>query len=240
MQINREKGAEPLYIQLKEMIKGDIKAGKYKAGELIPTELEYQNKFNISRITARQAINELALEGYVKRVKGKGTIVQSPRIEEPLARIKSFTNEMKERGIEASTKWAEITITKAFDDVPENLQVEKGEDIYRVRRVRCADGEPIVLFDTYFKMELNLKLNNDLYYGSLYDYLHATRGINITKIKQHIGAASANGFISEHLGIKKGEPILTVKRQSFDENGNLIEFTKGYYVAERYEYYIEI
>lgn len=240
MQINREKGAEPLYLQLKEMIKSDIKAGRYKAGELIPTELEYQNKFNISRITARQAINELALEGYVKRVKGKGTIVQYPRIEEPLVRIKSFTNEMKERGIKASTKWAEITITKAFDDIPENLQVEKGEDIYRVRRVRCADGEPIVLFDTYFKMELKLELDNELYYGSLYDYLHSTRGINIAKIKQHIGAASANGFISEQLGIKKGEPVLVLKRQSFDESGNLIEFTKGYYIADRYEYYIEI
>lgn len=240
MQINREKGAEPLYLQLKEMVKENIKTGKYKTGELIPTELEFQKEFNISRITARQAINELALEGYVKRIKGKGTIVQYPRIEEPLVRIKSFTNEMKERGIEASTKWAEITITKAFEDVPENLQVEKGEDIYKVRRVRCADGEPIVLFDTYFKMELNLELDNELYYGSLYDYLHTTRGINIAKIKQHIGAASANSFISEHLGIKKGEPVLVLKRQSFDENGNLIEFTKGYYIAERYEYYIEI
>lgn len=240
MQINREKGADPLYLQLKEMIKNDIKAGIYKPGELIPTELEFQNKLNISRITARQAINELALEGCLKRVKGKGTIVQYPRIQEPLVRIKSFTNEMKERGIEASTKWAEITITKAFDDIPENLQVEKGEDIYKIRRVRCADGKPIVLFDSYFKMELNLELDNQLYYGSLYDYLHNTMGISISKIKQHIGASSANSLISECLSIKKGEPVLVLKRQSFDENGKLIEYTKGYYIANRYEYYIEI
>ncbi|WP_066500607.1 GntR family transcriptional regulator [Abyssisolibacter fermentans] len=239
MQINRGKEYEPLYVQLKEKIKEDIKSGKYKIGDLIPTELEFQKKYNISRITARQAINGLAKEGYVKRVKGKGTLVQSPIIEEPLTRIKSFTNEMKDRGIKASTKWAEITITKAFDDIPEKLKVEKGEEIYRVRRIRCADGEPIVLFDTYFKMDLKLELNNDLYYGSLYEFLDDVKGIKIKKVKQHIGASIADEHLSEYLDIEKGNPVLTIKRQSFDKNESIIEYTKGFYIANRYEYYIE-
>lgn len=240
MELKREKNAHPLYLQLKDIIKNEIHSGIYKTGDIIPTELEYQKKYNISRITVRQSINSLVQEGYLKRKRGKGTIVQPPKIEEPLIRIKSFTNEMKERGIKPSTKLAEISITKAFNEVSKMLGLNDGDEVYRIRRVRCANNEPIVLFNTYIKRDMDLDLDNRIYYDSLYKYLECKKGIKINRIIQRIGATAAVEALSDYLDINIGDPLLVVKRQSFDINGSIVEFTIGYYIANRYEYYIEM
>lgn len=95
MQLNFTKGAMPLYLQIQEYLKAKIVNGGYAYGELIPSELELEKMFKVSRITIRQAIADLEKEGYVKRQRGKGTTVTySERIDESLCAIRSFTKEM--------------------------------------------------------------------------------------------------------------------------------------------------
>ena len=69
---------EPLYMRIKDDIKTDIKNGKYKKGDKIPTEPELSSAYDVSRITVRRAIEELSSEGYLIKKQGRGTFVSSP------------------------------------------------------------------------------------------------------------------------------------------------------------------
>lgn len=237
---NKSKGAKPLYLQLSEILEAEINSDKYKPGDLLLPEFDYVEKYKLSRITVRQAIRELVLKGYIKRIKGKGTIVLPPIIKEPLIKIKSFTNELKERGIVPSTKSSKIVITKSFGETSKYLQQNDGDEVYKLTRIRCANDIPIVIFETYLKKHLSMNLDNQVYFGSLYEYLKEEKNIELQRVTQRISAAIADNKTSQLLNIKPGDPILILKRQSFDINNNIIEFTVCNYVAERYEYYIEI
>lgn len=240
MILERKKGSKPLYIQLKDILKKEILEEKYKPGNLIGTEKEYEEIYGVSRVTVRRAIDELVQEGYLKSKRGYGTVVLPPKVKEPLIRIKSFSDEMKERGIMPSTKWADIVITKAFNDVADAMNLNKGDEVYRIKRLRCGDGEPIVFFETYLKRELNLPLDDNIYYDSLYTYLEKKKNISIKKLSQRISAINADKDLSEILEIEPRDAVLLVARVSYDKEDNIVEYTKGYYIANRYEYYIKL
>ena len=95
----------PLYFQLKKLILSEIKEGNYRSGELIPTEKEISDAFQISRTTVRQAITELVQEGWLYRVKSKGTFVAQPKISQDYIRkIESFNNQIFRLGMTPSTE----------------------------------------------------------------------------------------------------------------------------------------
>ena len=120
----RSKGAPTLKEQLINIIKSDIETGVYKEGELLPREIDYEEKYGVSRITVRAAIGELEQKGYVERIKGKGTIVLKYRKSEPLLKIEGFTDEMKAKGIIPTTASAVIKLVKADADSAAALGID--------------------------------------------------------------------------------------------------------------------
>lgn len=166
------KGAVPLYIQIKKIIKDKILSKEYAPGDSLPSEAQLQEIFHVSRITARQAIAQLESEGLVERARGKGTrVLFQNKIEEQLAGIKSFTNEMLERGIQPGTRWAHIELVKADRHVADIFGCKKGDLVYRLDRVRTGDDVPIVYFVSYFSRDRNLPLEDEKYTGSMYALL---------------------------------------------------------------------
>ena len=99
--LDDSKGAPPLYLQISNILREKIIKQEYEYGDHIPSEKEIQELYGVSRITARQAIQELEQDDMVKRARGKGTIVTfQPCIDEYLNTIRSFTDEMKERNLD--------------------------------------------------------------------------------------------------------------------------------------------
>lgn len=95
---------EPLWLNVYKKIKYDITNSKYKEGDYLPNELELTSIYNVSRITVRTALAKLADDGLIKRIKGKGTVVQRGKIGEPLLKIRGFTQEMKQNGLKAARR----------------------------------------------------------------------------------------------------------------------------------------
>ena len=222
------KGAVPLYIQIKKIIKDKILSKEYAPGDSIPSEAQLQEIFHVSRITARQAIAQLESEGLVERARGKGTrVLFQNKIEEQLAGIKSFTNEMLERGIQPGTRWAHIELVK-------------GDPVYRLDRVRTGDDVPIVYFVSYFSRDRNLPLEDEKYTGSMYALLDELNIRKPVKTRENFKAITARKEEAEKLDIKKGDPLLIRERVSYDHEGNVLEYTISYYPGERYSYSIEL
>lgn len=241
MQLDYSKGAIPLYLQIKKELKEKIESKDYPYGSLLPSELELESVYGVSRITIRQAISELEKEGYVKRARGKGTtITYSEKIDENLTAIRRFTTEMNERGLTPGTLEARIEKISANKEVAEHLDLKVGEDVYYLYRVRTGDGDPIVLFESFIPTNYTLSLNNELYYDSMYDVFEKV-GIGMPMVvNENFQAMLADERLSKALQVKKGSAIFKRVRTAYNEDNKPIEYTISYYRGERYSYSIEL
>ena len=238
-ELDFRKGAVPLYIQIQRILKEQILQREYAPGEMIPSEAQLQTLFHVSRITARQAIAQLEREGLVERARGKGTkVIFQNKIQEELKGVKSFTQEMIERGITPGTSYAHIEMVCAQEQLSQIFGCQQKELVYRLARVRTGDGLPIVYFETYFAKEHNLPLDDEKYQGSLYDLLDELHIHKPVRSKESFYAIVATKEIASKLEMEKGEAILVRQRISYDENDHVLEFTKSYYPGDRYSYLI--
>lgn len=235
------KGAIPLYAQIKKIVRDKILSNEYAPGDSIPSEAQLQKMYNVSRITARQAIAQLESEGLVERARGKGTrVVYQNKIEETLNGIKSFTNEMLERGIEPGTRYSHIELVKADKQIAQVFQCEVGDEVYKLSRVRTGDNIAIVYFESYFSKERNLPLDDEVYQKSMYTLLDELNICKPKKSKENFQAITATKEIAEKLDMKKGEAVLTRTRISYDNEDKVLEYTMSYYPGERYSYTINL
>lgn len=239
-QLDMNRGAAPLYLQISQILREKILNREYAYDTIIPSEAELQKTYGVSRITARQAIQELEKDGLVKRARGIGTLViYQKRIEEYLSRIQSFTDEMKERGITPSTSYAHIEQVEADAELAKVFETKPGTPLYRVERVRNGDGEPIVVFISYFQLECRFELDDSRFMGSVYEMLKE-QGIVPVYVKESFDCMMPDARIKSQLDIKKPLPVLRRIRRSYLADGRMLEYTLSYYRSDRYAYYIEL
>src|SRR5215210_2988344 len=140
-----KSGPLPRYYQLKEIIRERLRTGEWAPGSLIPSERELCERYGISRMTARQSISELVNEGLLYREQGKGTFVGHPKIAQQLLRLTGFTEDMRAREQRPGAKVLRAEMWPAAAATAERLRVRLGQPVYRLRRLRLADSEPLAL-----------------------------------------------------------------------------------------------
>ncbi|WP_308585581.1 GntR family transcriptional regulator [uncultured Holdemanella sp.] len=231
--LDTTSGHLPYYKQIKEFYKEDIQNGVLSLGDRVDSEMEIQQIYDVSRITARQAILELEQEGMVKRGRGKGTFVTfRPKIKEELSHIRSFTDEMIALGRVPGTQAFHITKeipddeTRALFGLPEEM-------MYCVRRVRTADDVLLVYFVSYFPLGLDLPLDLQEHTQSVYEAIGSP-----VRIDEEFSAMNPSEEVCLALKIRKDQPVLVRKRVSFDEKERKMEYTMCYYRGDLYSYTI--
>lgn len=241
--LNTSKDAPPLFIQIKNDIKRRIEEGHWKPGDKIPSEIELCKYYDVSRITVREAINELVWENYLVRKRAKGTFVLDKKEREPKkdysTLVKSHAYEMNEIGKEATTYYADVKKIKATDTIARELEIPVGSDVIQLKRLRGVNNEYPIYFKTYWKYEPYFSLNTDKYYGSFYELLN-NHGIKITKIKEYLEAITPSDEVKEKLNIPEGKPVLKRVRKATNTERTFIEYSECYYVGENYRYYIHL
>ena len=131
----------PLYYQLKEILLEKIEIEELKEGDMIPSENELQQIYDVSRATVRNAIQLLVNEGFMEKKKGKGTFVKRRKIEEQLPVLKSFTEEMA--GIDASKKVISVEYVKPSPAVRSRLKLAPDETVFSLKRLMLVDGKTL-------------------------------------------------------------------------------------------------
>ncbi len=232
----------PLYFQLKERILSEIKSGAYPSGSLIPTENELSEAFQISRTTVRQAITELVQEGWLYRVKSKGTYVSQPKIKQDFVnRLESYNNQMARLGIAASTEVLDFKLMKAPDYVSKHLWLHEKEKVIFLHRKRFADGEPIVTVKTFLPQHrCSFILDQDFTKASLYELLGRSDETRITRIERRIEAVEANGEDILHLNIRRGKPIQFFTSIGYNQYDQPIEFSRARYRGDSSSFEITV
>ncbi|WP_121664656.1 GntR family transcriptional regulator [Metabacillus litoralis] len=230
----------PLYYQLEEQIKKSIISEELQPGDVLPSERELSENYQISRMTVRQAITNLVNKGYLYREKGKGTFVSSQKFEQNLQGLTSFTEDMKARNLVPGSKLLHFEISPAIEEIKEWLSLEEEELIYKIKRLRLANDEPIAVETSYLPVKLIPGLTPDILGNSLYKYIEDDLQLSIGHAAQTVEAAIVRDEDIKHLNVNKNVPVLLIQRETYLEDGTPLEIVKSSYRADRYKFKINI
>lgn len=225
----------PLYFQLKELILDEIKKENYKDGDMIPTENEISEKFQISRTTVRQAITELVQEGWLYRVKSKGTFATHPKIPQDfLRKVESFRDQIERLGMKPSTQLIELKRGKADKEVAKALDMAEGDEVVYLFRKRFADEKPIVTIQTYLPFDrCSFIMEHDLEKEALYEVLAQKMDTKIHRVKRKIEAVEAEEGDVQLLGMEQGKPVQFFTSIGYTCEDVPLEYSKARYRGDR-------
>lgn len=225
----------PLYHQLSMILLSQIKEQKYHPGDMIPTENELQSLYQLSRTTVRQAISVLVQDGWLTRVKGKGTFVARHKIKQDFAnRIESYNDQILREGMLPSTKILELKVVPASGDVAENLKLPVGAAVIHIERLRFADSDPVVIVDTYLPFDkCSYVMDRNLEEESLYSILNSDSKTAVVYIRRTIEAIPADEYDSRKLELQEGAPVHYFKSIGFNSNNEPIEYSFARYRGDR-------
>lgn len=226
----------PIYYQIEEQIKKQIENGELQQNDALPSEREFAERFQISRMTVRQAINNLVNEGYLYRQKGRGTFVLGKKLEQQLVGLTSFTEDMKARGMTPSSKLLTFTIVPCTDKIAEQLEISKYSPVYEIKRIRLADDIPMALETVYMSANLVKGLTESIVNKSLYQYIEQHIHLKIGYATQTLESSISSDLEIEHLGVSKFSPILFIQRNTYLEDSTPLEIVKSSYRADRYKF----
>ena len=240
MVLDRSKDSKPLYLQIKDILKHKIINNEYAVGSTIPSENELEEIFGVSRMTIRQAVNELVNEGLLRkeRGRGKGTVVLSNAIADKISTVKSFTQKMQEKGYILKNKKINISLVTPDPAVVAAFNIEPTDKVLRLSRIRMVNNDIIMYSISYVPGFLDLPFDAELY-GSLYQLL-SNQNIQISHAEEYIEAMLADEEISRELEIPLNAAVLKRTRISQDQYNRNVEYTTTYYRSDKYKYVVEL
>jgi GntR family transcriptional regulator len=231
----------PRYHQLKEILRERVRTGEWQPGDLIPSERELGEHYSISRMTARQAITELVNEGIFYREQGKGTFVARNKITQQLLRLTGFTEDISARGQRPSTHVLSAQTCPADEETAEHLQMQVGEPVVYLQRLRLADGEPLAIEHSRLHFRgCERLLDEDLETTSLYQLLESRFGVPLMEAEQELEAGLAGSEDAKLLKVSIGSPVLFTQRTTYTDRNQPIEYARAVYRGDKYRFYTRL
>lgn len=231
-----EAQSTPLYLQFARKLAEAINAGWWLADEALPSERTFSDELGISRVTARKALDVLLEQGLIRRRHGSGTFI-TPRLEQPLSRLTSFTEMLKQKGFEPSSVWLERSIATPTHDEVIKLGLSPTAQVVRLKRQRLADG--VVMAIEQSTLPLAYLPDPQAVGSSLYAWLDAA-GHPVVRALQHIRAVNAGPDIAASAGIKQGEAMLLMTRIGYTADNVAIELTDTWCRNDYYDFVAEL
>lgn len=226
----------PKYQIIENDIKKQIYSEEIKAGDLIPSENQLSKMYEVSRMTVRQALNNLVNEGFLFKHKGKGTFVSKRKIEKNIQGVRGFTEEMQSEGREVKSVVNHFEIKEPEDNIREKLFLDEDEKIIYVERVRYGDDIPVLYEELYLPYKIFANLTIEDMQQSFYNYIEKNTKFKISYCIQEIEAQTSNKNFSKVLNISKEVPLLKITRNTFLNNGRPFEYVISTYRSDQYKF----
>jgi GntR family transcriptional regulator len=239
--INR-RSKVPYYQQLYEILRSKIVQREWKPGDQIPGEAELMEAYEVSRNTVRDVLDMLVNEGLIYRHRGRGSFVAEPSLEQVLIRIVSFTEDMRRRAIQPSSRVLATELLSAPEEIASRLEIAPGDELALLRRLRLGNDEPMSIEESYFVHRYcpGFLERHDYSQDSLREVMAQDYGIRWSSAKQTIRAVNATREQSDVLQVPAKSALLEVERITYDEQYRPVEFLRIYYRGDRYSLYNEL
>ena len=227
----------PLYYQLAQALERSILDGDLVPGDRIENEIDLAKRLNLSRPTARQAIQALVDKGLLARKRGVGTQVVRNEVHRSVE-LTSLYEDLIAAGQRPTTELLDYRLGGADEEVADELGIEYDAQVVSIRRLRSADDVPLAILVNHLPAEL-APAPDELQSKGLYQCLRG-RGITIAHAQQRIGARIAEQSESTLLQEEPGGAVLTMQRVAFNESGTSIELGRHVYRASRYFFDVSV
>lgn len=233
----------PLYYQLKEVLKQQIRAGHLAPHTAIPSEPELVTQYHVSRATVRQALTELVHEGLLYRQHGRGTFVCEPRVQQQtISELTSFSDELRRRGKHPGGMLFISELVRGSQTVREQLRLTDEEQVIRLERLRTADEAPIAYEVDYLPYPRAIGVYQrakETAEGSLYS-LMSSEGLQPYIAEESFKADCPSERETELLRLSDDEIGIRLSCTAFDETGAPIEYTEAFYPSGLYDFHLTL
>jgi len=229
----------PLYHQLLVVLKAEIESRKWVAGQQLPNETKLAERYGVSKITVRQALQGLAELGYIQREHGRGTFVARRKFDKGPRELTSFSEEMRRHDLTASSRILGQYVVEADAKVSDALGLPIQSPVLVLKRVRLAGGEPMTLQTAHIPAALvpGLEIAESM---SLYEVLQSQYHLYAARAKETYFAALAQPPATELLGIAAGSPVFAVERVTLLPNEKPFEFVQSVIRGDRYSIVLDL
>ena len=222
----------PLYLQLASKLTVAVHGGVWQPNEALPAERILSETLEISRFTARKAIEILCERGVLCRRHGSGTDVNNT-LARPLSRLTSFSDEARQRGFEPGSQWLAREIGIAAKEECRALGLRANSPVSRLKRLRTADDQIVAIESS--TIPARYLPDPGAVGDSLYGYL-ADRQAEPARARQHIQAVNASEELARLASVETGAAMLYIRRIAYDAKGAAIELTHSYFRSDRFDF----
>ncbi|MEV0424384.1 GntR family transcriptional regulator [Streptosporangium canum] len=222
----------PLYFQVAEQISEAIQRGDLPPGSRLDNEILLADRLGLSRPTVRQAIQYLVDKGLLVRKRGVGTQVVHGQVKRSVE-LTSLYDDLRRAGQEPATRVLVLETGPADERVAAILGVPAGAEVLRLERIRYAAGEPLALLHNWLPVGLAPLTAEGLQERGLYELLRSA-GVRMRVANQRMGARAATATEARLLGERRGAPLLTMLRTTYDDQGRAVEHGSHVYRASHY------
>ena len=225
--------AKPRYLQLKELIIGQISAGELQPRDRVPSENELVDTTGVSRMTANRALRELNDEGYVERVAGVGTFVSDFKAVSHVLEVRNIADEIQRRG---HSHLATVLVQEkvaAGRDTARALQIDDGADVFHLELIHHENAIPIQVEHRFVLTDFAPDcLQQDFTKVTPSAYLSAISPLQ--EAEHVVRAVMADEIVKKSLEMADHEPCLVVSRRTW-AHGRPVSYARLYHPGSRFE-----
>lgn len=233
-----KKSPVPVYYQLRNLVMRRIEAGEFPPDSPIPSERDLSETLGISRMTVRQALNRLVVEGVLYREKGRGTFVSRQKIEQ--RNVMSFSDLVKSKGLEPSTRVLSLSRLEADHETAQTLGLKDSDILFNIKRLRLAGSVPVAIEEVFIPEKFCPGLDQMDLTGSLYRLLKEEYAFNISYVDNVIEASKPLKEERDLFDLPSGVPALRISSVYFTESGTRLFSEKSTYRSDEYKYNVRV
>ncbi|KZE64904.1 transcriptional regulator [Fictibacillus phosphorivorans] len=214
-----------------------IQEGKLRANTQLPSEHDLADQYDTSRETVRKALNLLSQNGFIQKIRGKGSIVlETNKFSFPVSGLVSFQELSVTMGKSSVTTVHDFRLIEPDQFLQQQLQTDSNELIWKVLRSRQIDGETIILDKDYFLKKYVSKLTKEIAEKSIYDYLENELGLKISFAKKEIVVVDCTEEDKRLLDLGGFEHIVVVKNYVYLEDASLFQYTESRHRLDKFRF----
>lgn len=230
-------GARYKYVAVRDSLREQIIRGLFAEDDRIPSESELGAQFGVSRVTVRLALDALRKAGLIESRQGKGYFVRRVQVVQDLGRLQGFGELVAPLGIEFRSEVVELSELRATTEVRNALQLAQNASVVRICRVRIAGGAALSYDVSHFPLDIGQKLAKlDLTHVDIFALLEHELGIELSYADISLNVATADGDVTQRLGISSAEPLLRIVRLTHDQSGRPVDFERLYARPDSFQF----
>lgn len=214
-----------------------IQQGKFHSGDTLPSEHDLSGQYETSRETVRKALNLLAQNGYIQKIRGKGSVVlDHSKFEFPVSGLTSFKELSDQLGQDFKTIVNELSLGFPKGGVEKHLQCKPDQKLWKVVRSREIGGEKIILDKDFIREDLVPELSTSIAEESLYGYIEGHLGLEISFAKKEIVVETVTEEDRKYLDLLGHEQVVVIRSYVYLADATLFQYTESRHRPDKFQF----